>query len=253
MSHQNWSHSQKYESSTYRELYTVLSTLLSFGHLFKNTAVQWRMDNTGVVAAITKGSMKQDIHKLSLQIDSVVNSLKISLYPVWIPRDLNQDADHLSRIIERDDWAIQPFYCQKIQKITCDRFADHKNKQISHFNSKYWVPGSAGVDGLAQSWEGQVNWAVPPVKLIPETLSLLSAIRVPTIIVVPQWYSAPFWPLLTQLLSQPISFEGPLTFPGSQIIFQGSQKNSIFGPKFKGNLLAYFLYPPPPPYPYKSL
>ena len=250
VAHQKWSPFQSQESSTYRELYTVYTALCSFGHLFKNTRVQWRTDNTGVVSIITKGSMKPQLHQLALLINNKSVDLNISLSPVWIPRDKNQQADALSRLVDWDDWAIHPSFFRWIKfklqtEIDFDRFADNVNTQVEKFNSKYWVPGSAGVDALAQNWLGFKNWAVPPIALIANVINKIMKEKCCTLLVVPCWESAAFWPLLSQAIVKlsPNQIKGPLKFAGAPAINTNPLQNSIFGKKFKGNFLAVLFFP----------
>ena len=49
---------------------------------------------------------------------------------------------------------------------TFDRFASATNKQCEQFNSRFWCPGSAGVNALAYDWSGENNWVNPPVGLM---------------------------------------------------------------------------------------
>ena len=37
-------------------------------------------------------------------------------------------------------------------QVDYDRFADHKNKKANYFNSKYYCPGSKGVDAFTKDW-----------------------------------------------------------------------------------------------------
>ena len=47
-----------------------------------------------------------------------------------------------------------------------DRFASNLNNQCKRFNSRWWCPGTEGVDAFGQSWANEVNWLVPPPRLI---------------------------------------------------------------------------------------
>ena len=47
-----------------------------------------------------------------------------------------------------------------------DCFASYKNHKIPRFYSKFFNPGSLGVDSLAFSWAGETCWLVPPVSLV---------------------------------------------------------------------------------------
>ena len=36
---------------------------------------------------------------------------QIRIEPEWIPRELNEQADYLSRIVDYDDWFLNPTDC----------------------------------------------------------------------------------------------------------------------------------------------
>jgi hypothetical protein len=55
---------------------------------------------------------------------------------------------------------------KKWGNFTFDRFADNNNCKVDNFNSKFWVPGTNGVDAFAFDWSSDNNWIVPPVSLV---------------------------------------------------------------------------------------
>ena len=100
-------------------------------------------DNKGVEAVIKKGSMISDLHNLSIEIDLFCRSHNIKLQVQWIPRELNVDADMLSREIDFDDWGVSQVFLNFMDQWgphTVDRFADNFNAKLVKFNSKYWYP-----------------------------------------------------------------------------------------------------------------
>ena len=66
----------------------------------------WFTDNTNVVSIVHSGSKVTELQDLALRIFHVCVSSGISLEMKWIPRDLNSFADHLSTIIDFDDYTI---------------------------------------------------------------------------------------------------------------------------------------------------
>lgn len=76
---------------------------------------------------------------------------------------------------------------------TVDRFATHYNKKCVRFNSKYWCPNTECVDAC---WKGENNWLVPPPNLITKAINKLVADKAKAKLIVPEWKSAPFWPIL---------------------------------------------------------
>ena len=74
----------------------------------------------------------------------------ISVNVQWIPREENEKADYLSKLIDYDDWGVSDDFFEYIDSIwgphTVDRFANANNKKICRFNSVFWNPGSEAVD-----------------------------------------------------------------------------------------------------------
>ena len=58
-------------------------------------------------------------------------------------------ADFLSRVIDYDDWYINPEVSTLLDVIwgphTVDRFADCHDRQLPRFNSRCWNPGAEAV------------------------------------------------------------------------------------------------------------
>ena len=77
-----------------------------------------------------------------------------------------------------------------------DRFASFFNTQLPRFNSRYWNPGTEGVDAFTCDWQGENNWWCPPVYLVPRVLCHAQETEACGTLLVPKWPSAPFWPML---------------------------------------------------------
>ncbi|MCP3668061.1 MAG: hypothetical protein GY696_37160 [Gammaproteobacteria bacterium] len=202
-SHRMWTESELHlyaRSSTWRELETVRFCLESFGLLVRHRFLQWKTDNAAVPEIMLKGSMKPHLQPLALKIYALCLQNQIRLQPIWIPRDENVLADALSRISDFDDWGILPSLflqiCAKFGECSCDCFADHNNHKLQKFYSRFFVPGTAGVDAFCQDWSQDFCWLVPPIPLIGKAVFHLLSCRAAGILVVPKWPSAAFWPLL---------------------------------------------------------
>jgi hypothetical protein len=143
--------------------------------------------------------MNLDLHEIAKDIYFFCAEHNILLKVIWIPRELNQDADDLSKDLDLDDWGVSTKIFNLVQNrinktFTLDAFADSDTAKCKLFYSKYWCIGSAGVDGLEYDWEGHICWLVPPIKLISRTISHLKRCRGYGVIIVPSWRSAAFWP-----------------------------------------------------------
>lgn len=118
----------------------------------------------------------------------------------WIPRSLNEKADYLSKMVDYGDWEIIPEIFQPLDNRwgprAVDCFATFYNYKVPRFFSRFWNPGSSGVDAFFQAWQGENCWVVPSVALLSRALKFMSHSRAQGTLVLPYWSSAPSWPLL---------------------------------------------------------
>ena len=187
-------------SSTNRELAAIKRCLQSFANHLRHEAVEIRTDNQNAVRIIQKGSKKSHLQQLAVEIYELCTQNDILLEPTWIPRELNQYADYLSKLKDTDDWSIDnetfEFICRELGQPSFDRFADNLNRKVRRFNSRYWCPDSDGVNAFSHNWaHASLNWLCPPVKLIPATLRHARMCNAKGILVIPQWPSSYFWTL----------------------------------------------------------
>ena len=241
--HRSWKGNESSMSSTYRELQGVYTVLKSMPLYLKGKRVRWYTDNQGVVAIVHKGSMKKHLQDLAIDIYKFACSHSIDIYMEWIPRAQNERADLLSRIIDRDDWSVSISLFKYLNFLwgpfTFDRFADSNNTKLSKFNSKFWSPGTSGVDAFSYSWEAENNWLVPPVYLIGRCLQYLQYKTVNATLIAPYWPSAVFWPMVVnadgtykEYISQVKRFDKARGF------FIEGTVPSLFNEKFEGAVLA---------------
>ena len=74
---------------------------------------------------------------------------------------------------------------------TIDRFASMYNAKLKKFNSRFWLPGTEAVNSLDQNWSGEVNWWVPPPRLILKCIRKIECEKANGTIIVPLWQS--YW------------------------------------------------------------
>ena len=158
------------------------------------------VDNMGASRILMVGSSKLHLQQIAVDIFSICLSFDISLDSQWLPREENARADLLSRFIDRDDWSLNPVVFQFLDARwgphSVDRFSSHFNSQVVRFNSKYFSPGCAAVDALAQDWSSDNNWLCPPTHLIVAAVKHLRYHKEVRTIIIPEWPSASFWPFL---------------------------------------------------------
>ena len=95
-------------SSTWRELKAVYLVLLSFAGKLAGHRVKWLTDNQGVMYIIHSGSKKEHLQEGAIEIYNVRLTHNIKLDVEWIPRSANEYADVISRVIDYDDWSLNP-------------------------------------------------------------------------------------------------------------------------------------------------
>ena len=164
--HRLFSKQEKTFISTHRELLAIEFSIEAFGPLLRDSSIKWYTDNLPTVRIVEVGSMNMSLHRLAVNIfDSCVNN-NIHLAIEWIPRTMNQKADMISKLVDTDDWQILSDFFILIDRLwgphTVDCFATYYNKKINRFFSRYWNPGTFGVDAFFQSWKNENCLLVPP-------------------------------------------------------------------------------------------
>ena len=201
-----WREDEACRSSTWREIRTVSLFLDVHKHALKNRNITWYTDNQAVPRIVFKGSMKEDLQAESLLIFKECLKSNINLQINWIPRELNEQADELSKIQDRDDWEVSQHIFDFLNRIhgkfTVDCFASNISKKCSKFYAKYWCSNVAGVNALSYDWSQENVWLVPPPKLVIQALDHCKVCNAKGILIVPKWYSAIYWPVIKDLLNQ---------------------------------------------------
>ncbi len=188
------------QSSTWRELIAIERTLWSLLRDVSLTVVRLFTDNLAVHYVWLAGSRKKIIQDIVRRIFEFCHERSIQLWIEWVPRENNLLADALSKYHDRDDWMLNSKYFRILDKLwgphTFDRFASATNKQCEQFNSRFWCPGSAGVNALAYDWSCENNWVNPPFGLMGKVLLHMKACKAVGTVIVPRWPKREWWPLL---------------------------------------------------------
>ena len=195
-----WTAKEVEHSSTCRELSAVCMVLLSVAPKLVNAWVHCFTDNQNVAHILQVGSKKPHLHGVALEVINLSIQFQICLEPEWIPRETNERADLLSRIVDHYDWYLNPVVFAWLDSIwgpyAVDRFANYNNCQLSRFNSRCWNPVSEAVDTFTVNWDAENNWWCPPVCLIPKVIAHAQACGASGTLIVPKWKTAPFWPVV---------------------------------------------------------
>lgn len=80
--------------------------------------------------------------------------------------------------------------------ILCIGFPNSHNFKLNRFYSRCWNPVCEGVDAFCYDWVGENNWLVSPVSLVPRVIRNLVHCKAVGTLIVLEWVSSPFWPVL---------------------------------------------------------
>ena len=80
---------------------------------------------------IAAGSSKPHLQGIAVEIFNLCMRHDIEIELEWIPRDKNEKADYLSRIVNHDGWSLNPLLFQLVDSRwgphTVDRFSSFYN------------------------------------------------------------------------------------------------------------------------------
>jgi hypothetical protein len=204
------------QHSNERELLAV--ALAIKGARLANTSIKVFSDNTSVVAIINRQGTIQS-RRLQNIAAPLFNSLQednVHILAAHIPGILNIHADMLSRQdqVFSTEWGLDPIVFASIcshfafqPKI--DAFATAINTQLPLYFSPVPDERAAGLDAMAQSWNGWELYIFPPFAMYSQVLTKLRSSRSTTAIVVyPSQPRKAWFPGLTDLMTCP-----PLRLP----------------------------------------
>ena len=124
---------EKDKSFTWRELETVLRVLLRTVNDLAKKYVLFITDNTNLTYILYSGSNINNLHEMCLGIRDVFNQNNISFDEQWLPRDMNEKADYLSRCFAVDNWCVNDEVFTHLERVWCPHSV---NRFDSHFNNK---------------------------------------------------------------------------------------------------------------------
>ena len=243
IAHGQWSAWEAQQSSTWRELKAVSTVLQSFASSLSDERIRWFTDNQNVVRILMHGSRKPLLQAEALAVFHLCVAHHLTIEPEWIPRKDKQVADYLSRVVDEDDWMVHPMIFHQLDLLwgphTVDRFANVNNRQLEHFNSRFWDPETEAVDAFTVNWGDDINWWCPPVGLVPRLVQHASKTKAVGTLIVPQWISAPFWPILFPEGSPASFVQAVVQLPQVDwVLTQGRSGKTLFNGPPNTNVIA---------------
>ena len=141
-----------------------------------------------------------ELHDLAVKMFKFSLSNSVSFQVQWIPRSENEKVDYLSRLVDPDDWSLNLQLFKILSNMwgpfDIGRMSDHLNAQLPRFNSKFWCPGTEAVDCFTKNWSYLNNWICSPPALVPFVFKHMETCNAKGVVLVPEWKSAPFWPII---------------------------------------------------------
>ena len=169
------------------------------------------IDNSAAVFMINNmGSSHTEAgHSVVIDIWEFCIKSGIWLTAAHLPGSLNTIADKESRRSYRDaEWMLAPCILQEALvalnfKPEIDLFASRLNKQFSEYCSFRPDPDALYIDAFSISWSNRNIYCFPPFSCILQVLQKIVQDTAEGIVVVPNWPTQPWFPLLKELLVQP--------------------------------------------------
>jgi hypothetical protein len=224
--HRNFAPEESAMSSTERELLAIYHLVSSAKSVFEGTKVTVHTDSMNAQIICSKGSQKPRLHAYAV---------------VWIPRDLNIVADHVSNLIDYADYEIVPerfvTICSSLGvEPDIDLFANFANRKCKRFLSATFEPETSGVDAFNYNWSLLgTGWVFVQPSLIGRVLNFAKTCKSHIVVLIPQWKNSYFYPLVKDVASSR-NCKGILVEPGMGLFQAGFDKTTVFSDKFNGNV-----------------
>ena len=95
--------------------------------MIRGKRVKWFSDSQSCVNIVQCGSSKKELQFEALSIFNLCLEFNIDLSIQWIPRELNDIADNISKFSNTDEWEVSSSFFEQIDNIwgphDVDRFA----------------------------------------------------------------------------------------------------------------------------------
>ena len=136
-------------------------------------------------------------------------SNKIWISAAHIPGRENVIADHESRQVHLDaEWKLDSSLLQSaLSELECsptiDLFASRLNAQLPRYMSFRPDPIAVGIDAFSLCWKEETFYAFLPFSIIAQVLQKVQQDQGTGILVVPDWPSQVWYPVIHRLLLSP--------------------------------------------------
>ena len=192
----------------YLEMKAALYALRALCHQCSDAKISLKVDNTAAVGAIRNmGSRSPLCDGVIEEIWQWAQERNVWILVSHIPGVENVKADAASRIRHNDEleWALAPtMFHHAMEKLkwtpNIDLFASRLNYKVKPFYSMRPDPEAAGCDAFTIDWQEHRFYAFPPFPLIQRVLRKIGEEGATGVIVVPNWPTKPWYPLLMSMI-----------------------------------------------------
>ena len=206
----SWLPGETLQHINYLELKAAFFALKCYEHLILGKHVRLLMDNSTAVCCINKmgTSHSVELNHLTFLIWTWCRSRDVWISASHIPGVSNVVADRESRKINLDaEWMLNPdlfneacVYLDFYPII--DLFASRVNHQCERYISYRPDPEAEAINAFDFPWDNRF-YAFPPFCVILRVLSKVRRERKEGLVIVPDWPTQVWWPLLQSLLVRP--------------------------------------------------
>ena len=202
-----WSIEEKQEHINVLELKAGLLGIKAFQLKLSNVHVKLTMDSTTAISYVSRmgGTHSQKCNVLAFEFWELCRKLNLWVTAAHLPGYLNVLADDKSRIFDdKTEWKLNTEVFRRIvQKFmvpNIDLFASRLNFQLKPFVS--WIPDpeAAFIDAFSLDWSKFTFYAFPPFSLVSRVLQKVEDDRASGILVLPNWPTQSWFPLLKRTL-----------------------------------------------------
>lgn len=199
---QHWTPFESLQTPAWREMTAILRALHHFRPVLQHVNLLVRSDNTNAVQYIVNGGgASRDLTLIAKEIWNFALQNCAFIDAEWIPGAQNNLADYLSRWFAPADYRLSP---QSFRRIVnrfglpdVDRMAVAATAQVARYNTANPFDRAAeALDCFTVDWSRDFNYVFPDPAVILRVVRHAQACRARMIIVVPEWPSQPWWPLL---------------------------------------------------------
>ena len=203
-----WTLREKSDHINVLELKAGLFGIKSFIQLLSDYHVKINMDNTTAVAYVNHmgDSHSHKCNAVAQDIWLICQKYSIWLTAAHLPGHLNVLADAKSRVFDdKTEWKLNSsIYRDIVQAFILpeiDLFASRLNFQLKPYVAWLPDPDANFTDAFTLDWSRFVFYAFPPFSIITQVLKKIEYDRAKGILVLPNWPTQVWFPLLRRLLT----------------------------------------------------